>query len=208
MKIHWIPGHKDFEGNERADRLAKEAAKEMKGKKVEFYEGVAEKKEIFQIMRSTINDKWQRLMDNSGLTDKVQEIVPKAVKAFVVKSEDRKVTRVMNQLISGISNLNYMLSKIDNIKSELCDTCKVKETINHYIYDCDTYDEDRKMLEKDIERIQAAYGLQRIPDINLKLMTGNLEEAPRAANLELRGALAGFITRTESFTKSKKKKFL
>ena len=58
LKIHWIPGHKDFEGNERADRLAKEAAKEMVGKKEEFYEGVAEKKEIIQIMRSTINDKW------------------------------------------------------------------------------------------------------------------------------------------------------
>ena len=56
------------------------------------------------------------------------------------------------------------------------------------------------MLEKDIERILAAYGLQHIPDINLTLMTGNLEEAPRAANLELRGALAGFITQTGRFT--------
>ena len=79
----------------------------------------------------------------------------------------------------------------------------MKETINHYIYDCVTYDEDRKMLEKDIERILAAYGLQHIPDINLNFMTGNLEEAPRAANLELRGALASFITRTGRFTKSK-----
>ena len=203
LKIHWIPGHKAFEGNERADRLAKEAAKEMEGKKEEFYEGVDEKKEIIQIMRSTINDKWQRLMDNSGLTDKVQVIVPKAGKAFVVKSEERKVTRVMNQLISGNSNLNYMISKIDNTKSELCYTCKVKETINHYIYDCDAYDENRKMLEKDIERILAAYGLQHIPDINLKLMTGNIEEAPGAAKLELRDAPAGFITRTGRFTKSK-----
>ena len=109
----------------------------------------------------------------------------------------------MNQLISGNSNLNYMIAKIDNTKSELCDTCKVKETINHYIYDFYTYDEDRKMLEKDIERILAAYGLQHIPDINLKFMTGNLEEAARAANLELRSALAGFITWTGRFTKTK-----
>ena len=72
LKIHWIPGHKDFEGNGRADKLAKEATKEMVGKKEEFYEGAAEKKDITQIMRSTIDDKWQQLMDNSGLTDKFQ----------------------------------------------------------------------------------------------------------------------------------------
>ena len=65
LKIHWIPGHKDFEGNERADRLAKETANEMVGKNEEFYEEVAEKKEIIQTMRSSIQDKWQRLMDNS-----------------------------------------------------------------------------------------------------------------------------------------------
>ena len=46
------------------------------------------------------------------------------------------------------------------------------------------------MLEKDVERILAAYGLQHIPDINIKLMTGNSEEANRAANLELRSDLA------------------
>ena len=80
MRIHWIPGHKDFEGNERADRLAKEAAKEMVGKKEKFYEGVADKKEITHIMRSTINYKWQGLIDSSVLTDKVQEIIPKADK--------------------------------------------------------------------------------------------------------------------------------
>ena len=36
------------------------------------------------------------------------------------------------------------------------------------------------MLEKDEERILAEYGLQHIPEINLKLMTGNYEEATRA----------------------------
>ena len=57
------------------------------------------------------------------------------------------------------------------------------------------------MLEKDVERILAAYGLQHIPDINIKLMTGNSEEATRAANLELRSALASFITRTGRFAR-------
>ena len=85
LKIHWIPGHKDFEVNERVNRLAKEAAKEVVGKNEEFYEGVARKKEIIQTMRSSIQDKWQRLMDNSRLTDKVQEIIQKTGSAFIIK---------------------------------------------------------------------------------------------------------------------------
>ena len=80
FKIHWIPGRKDFGVNERAERLAKEVTKEMLGKGEEFSEGVAAKKEIIQTMRSSIHDKWQWLMDNSRLTDKVQEIIPKAAK--------------------------------------------------------------------------------------------------------------------------------
>ena len=78
---------------------------------------------------------------------------------------------------------------------------KVKESISHYLYDCKIYEEDRKVLEKDVERILAAYGLQHVPEINIKLMTGNSEEATRAANLELRNALASFITRTGRFTR-------
>ena len=75
LHVHWIPGHKDFEGNEKADNLAKEAAKGMVDKKVDFYEGVAEKKEIIQIMRSNIKDKWQRMVDNSKTTDKIHETI-------------------------------------------------------------------------------------------------------------------------------------
>ena len=118
LHVHWIPGHKDFEGNEKTDNLAKEVAKGMVDKKVDFYEGVAEKKEIIKIMRSSINDKWQRMVDNSKTTDKIHETITNVGTAFVVKNEERRVTRVINQLISGYAYLNYMVSKIDTSKSE------------------------------------------------------------------------------------------
>ena len=142
-------------------------------------------------MRSSIQDKWLRLMDNSRLTDMVQEIIPKAGSVFIVKLEERGITRVINQLLTGHSNFNYMIAKIDNAKSELCDTCKVKETVSHYNYDFKIYEEDRKGMEKDVGRILAAYGLQHIQEINLKLKTGNFEEAIRVANLDLRSSSHG-----------------
>ena len=136
------------------------------------------------MMRSSIHDKWQRLMNNSGLTDTVQDLIPKAGNACIVKPEERRIARAINQLISGNSNLSYMLGKMTRKKSELCENCKVEETINHYMYDCESYEEDRRILERDIERILAAYDLQHISDINLKVMTGNSEEASRAAKFE------------------------
>ena len=33
--VHWVPGHRDIEGNELADRQAKEAANEMVGADIE-----------------------------------------------------------------------------------------------------------------------------------------------------------------------------
>ena len=201
LHVHWIPGHKDFEGNEKADNLAKEAAKGMVDKKVDFYEGVAEKKEIIQIMRSSIKDKWQRMVDNSKTTDKIHETITQVGTAFVVKNEERRVTRVINQLISGNAYLNYMVSKIDTSKSELCDSCKTRETINHYLYDCERYNRERIELEKDLERILTTHGLQHISDINIKVMTGNLEEASKTANLELRNALTLYISKTKRFFK-------
>ena len=50
--------------------------RKMVGKNEDLCEGVAEKKEIKRTMKSSIQGKWQKLMDNSGLTDKVQEIIP------------------------------------------------------------------------------------------------------------------------------------
>ena len=127
-------------------------------------------------------------MDNSGLTNKVQEIILKSGSVFIVKFEERGITRVINQLLTGHSNFNYMIAKIDNAKSELCDTCKVKETISHYIYDFKIFEGDRKVMEKDVGGILAAYGLQHIQEINLKLMTGNFMEATGVANLDLRSS--------------------
>ena len=40
----------------------------------------------------------------------------------------------MNQIISGQVALNYLTFKIDSTKSDKCEVCNEKETIQHYIY--------------------------------------------------------------------------
>ena len=136
---------------------------------------------------------WHIKQQQQQTTDKIHETITQVGTAFVVKNVERRVTRVINQLISGNAYLNYMVSKIDTSKSELCDSCKTREIIYHYLYDCKRHDRERIELEKDLERILTTHGLQHISDINIKVMTGNLEEASKTANMELRNALTLYI---------------
>ena len=52
---------------------------------------------------------------------------------------------------------------------------------------------ERKELEEELERIFATHGQQHIADINIKVMSVNLEEATKAANMDLRNALTHFM---------------
>lgn len=47
----------DSDRNDKADKLAKTAAKGMVNEKVDFYDKLAKKKEIIQTMRSSVGDK-------------------------------------------------------------------------------------------------------------------------------------------------------
>ena len=127
--VHWILGHKEFVRNELADRLAKEAAKEMIDSQEEFYEGEADKKEILRLMKGSIVDKWQRMYENSEHTEKLQEIIPNIEDVTKYRGEQRKFTKFINQITTGQMNLIYLISKIDNTKTVQCETCSKKEDL-------------------------------------------------------------------------------
>ena len=59
-------------------------------------------------------------------------------------------------------NLNYRISKIDNTKTDKCETCNKKETIIHYIYDCKKFDTERNLLEKETEDVLKEFGLHKL----------------------------------------------
>ena len=102
LSIHWIPGHRDFKSNELADNLAKSAAREMVGKKEDFYEGVADRSELIQMMKGSIQDKWQKIYDTSTKTDLLQEVISEVGK-HQPNTGDRQVGSTINQIITGPS---------------------------------------------------------------------------------------------------------
>ena len=91
-------------------------------------------------------------------------------------------------------NLNYLISKIDNTKTDKCETCNKKETVRHYIYDYKTIDTERNLLEKETEDILKEFGLWHIVDINFQVLTGYMVDVPWQANQTMRIALGKLIT--------------
>ena len=59
IKVHWVPGHKEIEGNDLADQQAKQAAIEMSGSDVNV-PPVWDKREAFQEMKSKTMEKWNK----------------------------------------------------------------------------------------------------------------------------------------------------
>ena len=70
--------------------------------------------------------------------------------------------------------------------------------IRHYISDCQCYKEGRKLLVETVESIHNQYGLGHITDINFQVLTGNIGDASRETNAELRKASGKYIKLQEN----------
>ena len=58
IKIHWISGHENVNGNEIANRLAKEAAKEAEQNQSDIHNTIT-KQDVKKAARDHIMGKWQ-----------------------------------------------------------------------------------------------------------------------------------------------------
>ncbi|XP_060593901.1 uncharacterized protein LOC132748336 [Ruditapes philippinarum] len=147
VNFDWTPGHAGIKGNDLADRLAKEAAKEAEEMETEDSLFVTSQSDIRHSARESVRIKWQRrweIVETGrhlyGLKPQVQ---PKKINFHGLSNQ-----RQLLQLQSGYC-LNDYLNKIGAKNTSLCN-CGEVETVTHFIEDCTLYETSRENLKKEI----------------------------------------------------------
>ena len=147
-------------------------------------------------MNTIIQKKWNTRYSNSEKIGMLQEIYTEPGTRNCIGENDRYTFSIINQLISGKTKLKDHWSKIMNNDDNLCDTCQVPETVNHYIYECAKFVEDRDIPERSVEEI--LNGLQiTCGDLSLSVLVGEIDGIGDEGRSKLIGAMSQYLTRTK-----------
>ncbi|VDI29225.1 Hypothetical predicted protein [Mytilus galloprovincialis] len=189
INLNWTPGHANIKGNDEADSLAKEAAKEAETLAVDDI--VFTKQDVKKAARNSVTKKWQRRWENSDTGRHYFRFHPEVKDKVKKDFPSKKMYNIINSLRTGYSKLNaYQFIINQHIDTETCHHCKQKENVQHYLFECDLYSDARDKLFHQIYFITG-----QIPTDLDNLLTINL---PNAENINQ--LLAEYIEETNRFS--------
>jgi ribonuclease HI len=150
MEIMWVPSHCGIKGNEMADSLAAEAI-ESPNETVKYRRHFSEYTKIF---KREMTQKWQEKWDASEKGRYCYSIL-KEVKLkpwfYKTKLKRRHVT-LISRIISNHTRCKNSLNQFKIVNSPLCE-CGKYEDVNHLLFICEKWKENRKNLVKSIKKL-------------------------------------------------------
>ena len=162
IQILWVPGHKDFAPNEKVDELAKQAAQGESSQTKELPAFLrkplpASLSAIRQESKAKIQRLWARRWKHSPRSRRLAKIdnsIPSKKWMDLVKPLTKKQAAILIQLRTGHIGLNGHLHRIGKINSPLCTKCdaNTEETVHHYLFECDHYQQERAPLNQKLRR--------------------------------------------------------
>ena len=167
LTIRWISSHSEVRGNEAADRLAKEAAQGRSSSQIDLPHLFRSPLPVSasaakQAFNAKLNKMWMKIWSNSPRKERFTQTDPEfpfnGFRKRLFKLTRNQASLIM-QLRTGHIPLNYYLRRIGKSDSDKCPKCEanpnnvqVTETINHFLFECQQYDEERLSLVAKIGR--------------------------------------------------------
>ena len=125
----------NIRGNEMADRLAKEAAKEAE--EITDDKRIASQSDVKSAARESVNIKWQQRLEVSEKGRHLFTHRP-AVKLNKVEFGSLNNQRIVLQLQSGYCKLKEYQNKVGVADSPTCE-CGAIEDVQHFLLECPNY---------------------------------------------------------------------
>lgn len=149
IRFMWVPAHVGIQGNEEADKVAKESLK-MEEPIINISLSRAEGK---QLILEACNRKWQTDWDTCHKGRYFYRIQKTVKKSKISLNLSRREQIIFTHLRTGHSNLNYTLHIIGKHNTGLCDVCLLDETVEHVFKECKAYEEERRILKEDLQAV-------------------------------------------------------
>ena len=137
----WIPAHVGVEGNERADRAAKEASEIFNASQISI---------PFKDFKSKIHfyfkEKWQSRWSSLTTNVKLKSIHPSVDKWLMCNPPNRRDSVILTRLRIGHTHAthSYLLKSGVERHIPLCSTCYVNLTVKHILIECPNFNNQRR----------------------------------------------------------------
>ena len=165
IKLCWIPSHVGITGDEQADTLAKEAIRT--GSYVNFQLPYSDIKEL-------LNEEYKKshfdYLDNTDTHKGIHYFKNYYLKSMKTWYHNFNYTRrhitTIIRLRTNHYSLNESLFRKTFIQSPECACGALSETIEHFLWECPQYQEERKWLIDSLEKANYSKPLNSIHILN------------------------------------------
>src|SRR6266496_1174942 len=153
IKIIWISGHVEIDGNERADEEEKKAA--LHPSTSQPYNHRPLKSARIRAIKEAGKKQWDKEWNENTKTAKALRRITKrkGVKTgpkLYNEIPGRDTVAKIVQLRTGHCGLNHYLHRFGKRYSPYCECGMGKETVEHYLLECRRFKQQRKKMIKDI----------------------------------------------------------
>ena len=150
VKYVWTPGHEDIDGNERADKAAKDAASGPSSRTKDLPVFLRCKplpvsiSAVKQFQKRAMKKQWQTEWKTSQRyadSNEIDNSLPSDDFLHIINQLSRNQASILIQLRTGHIPLNVVLHRIKRSDTPDCPHCKsgIRETIHHLLLTCPAY---------------------------------------------------------------------